>query len=169
MCIRDSSYQSCERAFTVHGKCLENAYPPFNLIFFDHMNFQKVKINGFNKAVLIKTCLRLAFEFIDVLIQPNRISQIEFMADLLQSCLLYTSHLCSCRSWSHRNLCPAVSPIFSFIISLTALPVPSHIRVCQAGRTCSSCSFPHLAGQRDLLPAGSRWRRRQTQRNKRCV
>ena len=48
------------------------------------MNFQKVKINGFNKAVLIKTCLGLAFEFIDVLIQPNRISQIEFMADLLQ-------------------------------------------------------------------------------------
>ncbi len=53
------------------------------LIFFDYVNFQIVKINGFNEIILTEAGLRMAFEFVDGGIQPDRLSKIKLITDLV--------------------------------------------------------------------------------------
>ena len=47
------------------------------------MNFQIVKVNRIHKVILMKSGLCMSFEFFDIGIQPDRITQIKFMADFV--------------------------------------------------------------------------------------
>ena len=42
------------------------------LILLNNLNFHEIEINVFNKIVLIKFCLIVAFEFFNGLIEPDR-------------------------------------------------------------------------------------------------
>lgn len=53
-------------------------------ILFHDFDFQIIKRNLFHKAVLCEAAFRPPLEIPDVLIQPDRLRQIEFMADLCQ-------------------------------------------------------------------------------------
>lgn len=54
-------------------------------LFFNDMNFQKIKINRFHKIVLVETGLAMALKFSDGGVQPDRFAQIKFIADLVKS------------------------------------------------------------------------------------
>ena len=54
------------------------------LIFFNYLNFQIIKVNALYKVILCETGLVMAFEFSDGLVQPDRLAQIELIADVLQ-------------------------------------------------------------------------------------
>ena len=47
------------------------------------MNFQIVKFNRIYEVILMKSCLCMSFEFINIGIQPDWIAQIKFMADFV--------------------------------------------------------------------------------------
>ena len=53
-------------------------------ILFDYLDFQKVKLTLFTEAVLMKSGLGAALKLSDIGIQPDGISQIKFITDLLQ-------------------------------------------------------------------------------------
>ena len=54
------------------------------LIFFDYVDFQIVKIDVFHKAVLCETGFVVLLKFFYGRIQPDRLSQIKLIADLVQ-------------------------------------------------------------------------------------
>lgn len=49
------------------------------------MNLQIIKINGIHKIILIESCLVMSFEFINIMIQPDRFAEIELITDRVQS------------------------------------------------------------------------------------
>ena len=54
-------------------------------VLLNHMNFQIVKINGLNKIILCEPCFVVPFKFRDGGIQPNGLSQIKLIANVVQS------------------------------------------------------------------------------------
>lgn len=54
-------------------------------ILFKNLNFQKVKINGFYKIILIKTGFRIFFKFIHRDVKPDRLAEVELVSDCFQS------------------------------------------------------------------------------------
>ena len=54
-------------------------------LLFNHLDFQKIKINGIHEAVLVESRFGMPFEFVDIDIQPDRFAEIKFVADLIQS------------------------------------------------------------------------------------
>ena len=55
------------------------------LVFLDHLDLQVVEFNMFNEIILIKAGLIMLFEIPHCGIQPDRISQIHLITDLLKS------------------------------------------------------------------------------------
>ena len=55
------------------------------LIFFDNLNFQKVKFDFFDKTVLVETGFGMELKIPDGGIQPDRVWQIKRIADFFQS------------------------------------------------------------------------------------
>ena len=49
------------------------------------MNLQIIKINGIHKVILIESCLVMSFEFINIMIQPDRFAEVELITDRVQS------------------------------------------------------------------------------------
>ena len=56
-----------------------------HLIFFNYLDLQVVKINLFNKIILVKTRFIMLLEKADRSIQPDGIAKIQLIADLLQA------------------------------------------------------------------------------------
>ena len=56
-----------------------------HLIFFNYLDLQVVKINLFNKIILVKTRFIMLLEMADRSIQPDGIAKIQLIADLLQA------------------------------------------------------------------------------------
>ena len=54
-------------------------------LFFNHLDFQKIKIDRIHKAVLVESCFGMPFEFVDIDIQPDWFAKIKFVADFIQS------------------------------------------------------------------------------------
>lgn len=54
------------------------------LILFDHMDFQVIEINAVDKIVLGKSGTVMAFEVLDGFLQPDRLAQVECIADFIQ-------------------------------------------------------------------------------------
>ena len=54
-------------------------------LFFNHLDFQKIKINRIHETVLIESRFGMPLEFVDIHIQPDRFAEIKFIADLIQS------------------------------------------------------------------------------------
>ena len=71
-------------AYINHTKNLSGASDTISL-FFDHLDFQKIKINGIHKAVLVESRFGMPFEFVDIDIQPDWFAEIKFIAYLIQS------------------------------------------------------------------------------------
>lgn len=55
-----------------------------SLILFDHMNLQIVKINVLHKGIPGKSCFGMPLEILDIGVQPDRLAQVEFHADVMQ-------------------------------------------------------------------------------------
>lgn len=53
-------------------------------LFFDHLNLQIIKIDGFDKTVAGKPGFIMELKIFDVGIQPDRAAKIKFMADFIQ-------------------------------------------------------------------------------------
>lgn len=53
-------------------------------IFFDHVDFQEIEINGVDKIVAREPRFIYAFKFVDVVIEPDRGRQVERMAYFVQ-------------------------------------------------------------------------------------
>jgi len=64
------------------------ALPVCYLIFFNYLNLQIIKINGIYKIILIESCLGVALEFLDGAVQPDRLTQVKLITDLVQ-CMKY--------------------------------------------------------------------------------
>ena len=86
------------------------------LLFFNDMNFQRIKVYGFNKAVLSEARFCMQLEIIDVGIQPDRATQIELTTDVLY-CLkdhsgarLIVIPVCDDRIFYHMIVFPDFSP-----------------------------------------------------------
>lgn len=56
----------------------------YRVLFFDHMDLQIIKVDGFNETVLRKACFIMEFEVSYIGVQPYGLAQIEFAADLVQ-------------------------------------------------------------------------------------
>ena len=56
----------------------------YSLILLDHMDFQMIKINSFHKVILGKAGLAVAFEFRYGSVKPDGLSQVKFIADIIQ-------------------------------------------------------------------------------------
>lgn len=54
-------------------------------VFLEDLEFQIIKLNMLDKAVLIETCLGVTFEFGDIFVKPDGLSQIEMTTYFLQS------------------------------------------------------------------------------------
>lgn len=54
-------------------------------VLFKNLNFQKVKIDGFYKIILIKTGFRIFFKFIHRDVKPDRLAEVELVSDCFQS------------------------------------------------------------------------------------
>lgn len=54
------------------------------LVFFDHLNFQKIEFDTFDKGVLPETGFGVPFELLDIAFQPDRLAQIESEAHFMQ-------------------------------------------------------------------------------------
>lgn len=52
--------------------------------FFDYLNFQKIEVHRFDKAVSGKTCLTVNLKLTYRGIQPDRFFQVKFVADFIQ-------------------------------------------------------------------------------------
>ena len=63
------------------------------LIFFDHLDFKIIKLDMFNKTVLAKSGLGMAFEIRNITFQPNWVLQVKIIADFLQG---MKNFVCSC-------------------------------------------------------------------------
>lgn len=71
------------RAKKYRGSLQQQAVPAS--LFLNDLNFQIIKINLFNEAVLAEPCPVMALEFTDVGIQPDGLFQIQCIADLFQA------------------------------------------------------------------------------------
>ena len=54
-------------------------------LFFNHLDFQKIKINRIHETVLIESRFGMPLEFVDIHIQPDRFAEIKFIADFIQN------------------------------------------------------------------------------------
>ena len=66
--------------FSACGVCRQRSRV---LLFYD-LDLQIVKINGVHEVVLIKPRLGMPFEFVDGGVKPDRLAQVEFIADLVK-------------------------------------------------------------------------------------
>ena len=56
----------------------------FFLIFFDDLNFQIIELDGFDEGVLAETGFGMPPELLDIVLQPDRLAEIEFQAYFMQ-------------------------------------------------------------------------------------
>lgn len=54
------------------------------LILFNDLDLQIIKLNGFYKIILIKSCFAVAFEFSYGLIQPDGLAQVKLIANFVK-------------------------------------------------------------------------------------
>lgn len=77
------------RQYKIFGKRVIVTAREYNsgcdFLLLNNMNFQIIKINRIYKVILIEPCLVMFFEFLNIMIQPDWLAKIEFIADRVQS------------------------------------------------------------------------------------